>query len=227
LTIIAIGLLIGIPAAVKVIVPVAGAVADAVDSPSVATPGEAHLSLKKGRYIIYERTGTRHGVGGVSFTNDGPITLNNEDATVTSPDGTRLPTYSLEGNETLTKGATIYSSAIGFTTPAAGRYDIRITQAGSGEVAVGRSAFGGLARVGRWFLLGLLAGLVLLLGFILLIVGSVRRGRVPAAAVSAPPAAWATSATGASPPAPNWYPDPDGISRLRYWDGARWTDDRA
>ena len=29
------------------------------------------------------------------------------------------------------------------------------------------------------------------------------------------------------PPAPNWYPDPRGEERLRYWDGTRWTDHTA
>src|SRR5829696_3230683 len=28
-------------------------------------------------------------------------------------------------------------------------------------------------------------------------------------------------------PVPGWYPDPDDASSQRYWDGTRWTDDRA
>lgn len=42
------------------------------------------------------------------------------------------------------------------------------------------------------------------------------------AAAPQPPAA----AAPALPPA-NWYPDPSGQTRLRYWDGARWTDHTA
>jgi uncharacterized RDD family membrane protein YckC len=30
-----------------------------------------------------------------------------------------------------------------------------------------------------------------------------------------------------SSPAPDWYPDPKGESRLRYWDGSAWTDHTA
>jgi hypothetical protein len=32
------------------------------------------------------------------------------------------------------------------------------------------------------------------------------------------------SAAGATLPPPNWYPDPHGTHRLRFWDGKRWTD---
>ena len=46
------------------------------------------------------------------------------------------------------------------------------------------------------------------------------RGQVPNA-VSASPAA-----TSLPPPAPaaNWYQDPRGEARLRYWDGGGWTE---
>jgi hypothetical protein len=32
---------------------------------------------------------------------------------------------------------------------------------------------------------------------------------------------------GGGAPAPDWYPDPQGQARLRYWDGSQWTDQTA
>jgi uncharacterized RDD family membrane protein YckC len=56
----------------------------------------------------------------------------------------------------------------------------------------------------------------------------------PTAAPGAQPAGAQTAAApqppaAAAPPLPpaNWYPDPSGQARLRYWDGARWTDHTA
>lgn len=49
---------------------------------------------------------------------------------------------------------------------------------------------------------------------------------VAAPTVVAPQPAAAPSPAAASPPA-NWYPDPSGQARLRYWDGARWTEHTA
>jgi len=34
-----------------------------------------------------------------------------------------------------------------------------------------------------------------------------------------------TDSTGTPAPAPGWYDDPAGTTRLRWWDGAQWTDD--
>lgn len=32
------------------------------------------------------------------------------------------------------------------------------------------------------------------------------------------------ASSGAPPPQPGWYPDPNGSAAHRYWDGTRWTD---
>jgi collagen type III alpha len=62
--------------------------------------------------------------------------------------------------------------------------------------------------------------------------GAVPKVELPAGqagAVSDPAAA--NAAAPAPPPAglppANWYPDPHGVARLRYWDGAQWTDHTA
>jgi Protein of unknown function (DUF2510) len=51
----------------------------------------------------------------------------------------------------------------------------------------------------------------------------------PAAATSAATEGGAAAGTGASAgsPDPDWYPDPKGEARLRYWDGTRWTEQTA
>jgi hypothetical protein len=50
----------------------------------------------------------------------------------------------------------------------------------------------------------------------------------PAAASPAEPTAGAGEGTGATgSPNPDWYPDPKGEARLRYWDGTKWTDQTA
>jgi uncharacterized RDD family membrane protein YckC len=49
----------------------------------------------------------------------------------------------------------------------------------------------------------------------------------PGAGYGAPPSAPPTAAPppgGGDPQKADWYPDPQGQARLRYWDGQRWTD---
>ena len=48
-----------------------------------------------------------------------------------------------------------------------------------------------------------------------ILAGGLVSGRAPA-----PP----PEAAGAAPSLPGWYPDPRGEARLRYWDGAAWSE---
>jgi hypothetical protein len=50
-------------------------------------------------------------------------------------------------------------------------------------------------------------------------------GGAPPAAAQAAPAAGAPAGGGGQPA--DWYPDPKGEKRLRYWDGSQWTDHTA
>jgi Protein of unknown function (DUF2510) len=62
-------------------------------------------------------------------------------------------------------------------------------------------------------------------------VGGPAAGAIPPQPANVPPAAAPTSAKpasgGAAPAAADWYPDPRGEKRLRYWDGSQWTDHTA
>ena len=74
-----------------------------------------------------------------------------------------------------------------------------------------------LRRNVPWFLAVAGGGFIGFAGFVMLIVGIIRRSSakklVPAMAV----------ATGSTAPA-GWFADPSGQHRLRYWDGNAWTD---
>ena len=62
-----------------------------------------------------------------------------------------------------------------------------------------------------------------MLGAVMLVVGTVRRGnaerRAHVAAVA--PTTWSGLA------APGWFPDPVRAANLRYWDGSHWTEHTA
>jgi hypothetical protein len=217
--VIAIGLLVGIPSAIKVVVPFVGVIAT---SPTLNTPGTTSLDLKAGQYKVYERTGFTGGGSGFNFSNNNDVTLGVESVTVTSPDGSPIAMHRVAADETITRGSRVYTSALGFSIPRRGRYEVQVGNTQGGQIIVSRSIVDTFGAVAPWIATGALAVLTLLVGFTLLIVGSVRRGRTSTAVVIPGAQPWA--ATG---PPPNWYPDPDGGPGVRYWDGARWTDHRA
>jgi hypothetical protein len=214
-----VGLLFAIPAGVVVVARgVRG-----LNTPSLATPGTTHRHLSAGTWIIFQRTGTRSGAGGFTFSQNGAPDLLPEQVTVTGPGSgsgaPSVPAVPTSANETITQGSRVYTSALQFDVVTAGDYTVAVDA--PGQVLITRSlghTFGSLLVP---LLLAGVGGVLALTGVVLLIVGSVRRSHAdrvagpPGGPPTGPAPAWAG-------PAPGWYPDPGGAGGQRWWDGTGW-----
>lgn len=201
--------------AVLVVLSVRG-FTSAFTSPVRATPVTFTLDAEKATYAVYERTGSRSQAGSFTFSENRGTVLVARNVTVSGVDGGRVETRG-PGNvtETINRNGAEFTASVRFTVPAAGRYTVRIDGPRT-DVVVARTLGDSFKAVVAYVLGGVAAGLVLLLGIILLIVGSVRRSRFDnVAAVAAGPPMAATP--------PGWYPDPWNPSLYRYYDGQAWT----
>jgi hypothetical protein len=204
--------ILGVTAAVIVVKSTGRPLYETMTNESRPTPVKEELTLRAGRYTVYELTGPQTGGDPVSTTDPPLVTA--KDVKVTGPDKKQVPTSGAGSTrEELTRDQDVYTGVVRFTTPEAGRYQVRVTTAKGSQVVIAPSLGSGFKAVLSWVVVGFASSVTFVIGVIVLIVGAVRRRRK-----STPKAA-----RGSDGPAKGWYPAPDLEGKQRYWDGQAWT----
>ena len=232
--IVAVALIVGVTSGVLVTKSVGGPLSEALTSPSRPTPVDEQLTLKAGRYTVFELTGRQSSAGPITTTSSTSTTVTPDLVQVTGPDGVAITASGLTtSSETLTRGRDIFTGAARFVIAEPGVYHVRIDSPTSTHVVIAPSFGSGLRAVLGWLAAGIASFVAVVIGGILIIVGATR-GRRPAgrpvpvaqASLQHPdqPVRDAGPPVQDTGPPQGWYPAPDVPGRQRYWDGRAWTD---
>jgi hypothetical protein len=179
------GAALGVLSVVMVTLPLLRLVRDA---PSVTTPGSLTLFLHKGLYKVFEPTGTATAgtLPGVSVSSSGGTAISATDVNVSGPDGRPIPVSDSRADEGITRGGRHYSSAVAFRVATPGAYTVRIAAA-RGDALISRSLADAVRSRVLWVAGIPVGGLLFLIGFVLLVVGIVRRSKAKRASLSGYP----------------------------------------
>ena len=186
-------------------------------------PGSIRVHLHEGTWNIYELSGGTDSYGPVGVTHGNGLSIEPSMVTVDGPRGA-VRVHS-PGNESISRGGDSFGAAAQFDAPADGSYRISIDAPARTRVMIAPSFLDIVLDVLPWMIVGGIATLVALVGFVMLIVGTTRRQRGKKAAwlAAGGPHAPALTAAPTLPP-PGWHPDPYGKHRYRWWDGHAWTE---
>jgi hypothetical protein len=212
---------------------------------SVSSPASIVMHLHPGRYYVMEKVGDTAGFGSLTNGGQGPSPISPSDVTVDSMSGGSVPVTASDTSLEFSRSTSRYRAAVQFQIIDDGTYTITVATPSARFLVV--PEIGEVVRRALpWLFLLTMAGVLAVVGLVLLIAGLVRGRRAvtaPAAAMPATtmpatatpatamptvpaasaPAASAPAATPAAAPA-GWYADPAGSGRWRWWDGQRWTD---
>ena len=178
-------------------------------APTYDVPATLRLDLSGGRYVVYEQTGRSTGYGPVTVGRNDGVTLVPTDLRVIAPGGRNVAVDGRDTNMTISRNGDVFTSVLEFRAPVRGQYVLRFENPYPRRVMVGRSLASVFIGLIPWAV-GALAGLGLVAGGIVLVILGRTRAARPTIAAGGVPAQWAT--------------DPYGAHRLRYWDGATWTE---
>jgi hypothetical protein len=198
IAILVIGAVVTVPSAVAAFEPL---VRTFVTAPAFDTPGAGRVHLGHGRWLVYERSGTTNAVG---IPSNHGVDIDSRSVTVSGPDGP-LPVADVGTLESITRNRRVYTAVAQFDAPDSATYTVEVRTPTSTQVIVARSLGDTFRRMAGWLALAGLGGLLFVIGLVMLIVGSVRRGRVNR--FGGPPGGW----PGAQPPwgqPPQWGPQP-------------------
>ena len=184
LAVLGVGIAIAVASFVAILVPLVGT----FTSRQYLAPIDLSLQLRHSHYTIYEYTGQRSGV----VTHAGAVTLDPSEVSVTAPDGEPVEVFRDETVETTLRGSSVYTGALVFDAPASGTYDVKVEPPLSTSVVIVRSIGDAISSVAVWFGTGALGAILVVLGIVMLVIGSSRRGR----ARHAPPPGWGQPAWG-------------------------------
>lgn len=132
------------------------------------TPLDQSRHLSAGKYVIYQRTGSSAGAGGISVSNNSAVTLTPDQVSVTDPSGANVPVSEYTSNVTIDRYGASYTGAVLFHAAHAGRYDIRINTDSVEEITIAKDIGSSFSAVAPWFGVGFLSLVLIVVGAVIL-----------------------------------------------------------